>query len=69
METKTFTVPNIGCDACVSKIKSEISQLDGVTGVEGDKNTKTVTVQWQQPATWQLIEARLTEIDYPPANA
>ena len=69
METKTFTVPSIGCDGCVTKIKAEISQLDGVTYVEGDKDTQVVTVQWQQPASWQLIETRLIEIAYPPATA
>ena len=27
METKTFKVPNIGCDGCVSTIKNEIGHL------------------------------------------
>lgn len=68
METKTFKVPNIGCDGCVTKIKEELRQLNGVTQVEGDKTTQIVTVQWQAPASWQLIEKRLIEIDYPSAN-
>jgi copper chaperone len=69
MQTRTFTVPNIGCAACVSKIKDEIGQLGGVTQVVGDQATRIVTVQWQAPATWQLIETRLIEIDYPPATS
>jgi copper chaperone CopZ len=69
METKTFKVPNIGCDGCVSTIKNEIGQLAGVARVDADKDTKVVTVQWQNPASWQVIENKLVEIDYAPAQA
>lgn len=69
METKTFKIPNIGCDGCVSKIKDEIGQLAGVAQVDAYKDTKVVTVQWQNPASWQVIERRLVEIDYAPAQA
>jgi len=68
METKTFKVPNIGCDGCASTIKNEIGQLAGVARVDADKDTKVVTVQWQNPASWQGIESRLVEIDYAPAQ-
>ena len=68
METKTFKVPNIGCAGCVSKIKSELGQLSGVTQVEADPQTKVVTVQWQEPASWPVIERRLIDIDYGPAD-
>jgi copper chaperone len=65
METKTFTVPNIGCEGCVKKIKQTIGQIAGVTQVDADQNTKVVTVQWQTPATWVSIKNHLTEMDYP----
>jgi copper chaperone len=65
METKTFTIPNIGCEGCVKKIKAEIGQIIGVTQVDADQNTKVVTIQWQTPATWASIKNQLTEIDYP----
>lgn len=69
METKTFKVPNIGCDGCVSTIKNEVGQLAGVARVDADKDTKVVTVQWQNPASWQMIQNKLVEIDYAPAQA
>ncbi len=69
MDSKTFKVPNIGCDGCVSTIKNEIGQLAGVARVEADKDTKVVTVQWQNPASWSEIEHRLVEIDYAPEKA
>ncbi|MBN8620308.1 MAG: heavy-metal-associated domain-containing protein [Anaerolineae bacterium] len=68
MERKTFQVPNIGCNGCVNTIKSEVSQINGVQTVNGVVDTKTVTVEWETPATWQQIEATLKEIDYAPAT-
>lgn len=68
MEKKTFQVPNIGCNGCVNTIKSEVSEIAGVQKVEGDVDSKTVTVEWTNPATWQSIEEKLKEIDYAPAN-
>lgn len=68
METKTFNVPNIGCNGCVNNIKQEIAEITGVVAVDGVAETKQVTVEWQNPATWAQIEAKLREIDYAPAN-
>jgi copper chaperone CopZ len=69
METKTFKIPNIGCAGCVSKIKSELGQIDGIAHVAADPQTQIVTVQWQPPASWTVIESRLIDIDYGPADA
>lgn len=69
MESKTFQVPNIGCDGCVRTIQSEVAELSGVAVVNADRDSKAVTVQWQSPATWEQIKARLVEIDYAPAEA
>ena len=68
MERKTFQVPNIGCDGCVRTIKNEVSQIAGVKQVDGVVDTKTVTVEWDKPATWQQIESTLKEIEYPPES-
>ena len=67
MDTKTFQVPNIGCDGCVKAIKGELSELDGVSKVDATVDTKTVTVEWDTPATWEQIVETLTEIEYAPA--
>jgi copper chaperone CopZ len=66
MNTKTFRVPNIGCDGCVRAIKNEVSEIEGVTSVIGNKDNKMVTVEWGDPATWEKIRAALIEIDYAP---
>lgn len=68
METKTFQVPNIGCDNCVRTIRNEVTAIQGVQQVQGDVDTKIVTVQWERPATWDEIRDKLAEIDYAPAQ-
>jgi copper chaperone CopZ len=66
MNTKTFRVTNIGCDGCVRTIKNEVSEIEGVVSVIGNKDNKMVTVEWGDPATWEKIRAALIEIDYAP---
>ena len=68
MATKTFEVPNISCGHCVMTIKNEVSELSGVKKVEADQESRMVTVEWSDPATWDQINDLLVEINYPPAN-
>ena len=65
MENKTFSIPNISCGHCVMSIKNELSELQGVKTVEGDPQRKTVTVTWEPPATLEMIQDALKEINYP----
>lgn len=65
METKTFTVPNISCGHCVMSIKKEFAEMEGVSKVEGDPAGKSITLEWDAPATLEKIKATLQEINYP----
>jgi len=65
MAQATFNVPNISCGHCVSAIESELSEMTGVKTVKADADTKTVTVQWDDPASIERIRATLSEINYP----
>lgn len=67
MAQVTYTIPGINCKHCVHTIKTEVLELDGVTSVEGDPESKKVTVSYDDPATEQKIVALLQEINYPPA--
>ncbi|MEL6403335.1 MAG: heavy-metal-associated domain-containing protein [Chloroflexota bacterium] len=69
MESKTFKVPNIGCDGCVKSIQIELVDLDGVSSVTGEVDSKMVTVEYGAPANWDIIVATLEEIDYAPESA
>ena len=67
MTSKTFEVPNIHCMGCVQAIKNELRELDGVASVDGDARKQTIEIDFEAPATWDVIVAALTEIEYPPA--
>ncbi len=67
MEKKTFTIPNISCGHCAMAIKNELGEMDGVSSVDGNPEGKTVTVEWDAPATLDAIMEKLVEINYPAA--
>ncbi len=67
MNTITYTIPNISCMHCSHAIKSELSELDGVNSVEVDINLKKVTIEYSNPATPEVLQKTLAEINYPPA--
>lgn len=69
METKTFKVPNMTCNGCVNTVRSEIEQLAGIVNVDINKPAQLVTVEWNTPASWELIENALIEIEYAPQEA
>ena len=66
MTTVTYTIPNISCKHCVHTISMELNEMAGVSSVQGDADSKKVTVTFEAPATLELIETTLAEIDYPP---
>ena len=68
MASKTLQVPNISCHHCVMTIQRELGELEGVVSATGDVETKTVTVEWESPATWDSIKSLLDEINYPAAE-
>ena len=68
MSEKTFSVPAISCNHCTHTIEMEVGELAGVSRVSADVDSKLVTVEWGEPATWDQIEALLVEIDFPPAK-
>ena len=65
MESKIFSIPNISCGHCVMSIKRELSEIEGVSKVEGDIDTKKITVEWDAPATLERLKSTLNEINYP----
>ena len=65
MESKTFSIPNISCGHCVMSIKNELIEIEGVSNVEGDPDSKKVTVEYDAPVTLEKIKSTLEEINYP----
>lgn len=65
MEKTKLKVPNISCGHCVMSIKRELGELEGVKQVDGDPQSKEVTVEYEAPATLDKIKSTLKEINYP----
>ena len=65
MAQEKLNIPSISCGHCVSAIESELSEVEGVTSVKADADTKTVVIQWEAPASIEQIRATLVEINYP----
>lgn len=65
MEKRTFIIPAISCGHCVMSIKNELSEIAGVKKVEGDPRSKSISVEWELPATMDKILNTLKQINYP----
>lgn len=65
MEKKTFIIPAISCGHCVMSIKNELSEIAGVKKVEGDPQSKSISMEWEPPATIDKILNTLKQINYP----
>jgi copper ion binding protein len=49
MSVETFTVTGMTCGHCVASVTSEVSKLDGVTKVDVDLASGSVTVESDSP--------------------
>jgi len=67
MKTISYKIPAMHCNHCVMRIKNSLLVLDGVEAVESDLNEKAVEVEFDSPATEELIREKLAEIGYPAA--
>jgi copper chaperone CopZ len=65
VEKQTLTVPNISCGHCVMSIKNELSEMEGVKSVDGNPEDKSITVEWESPASLEKIKETMKEINYP----
>ena len=65
MAEETFSIPNISCGHCTHAIETELTDLEGVTRVDGQIEAKSVTVEWELPASREQILDTLKEINYP----
>lgn len=68
MERKVFTVNEISCKHCTGAIEEEVGEMAGVATVNADVESKQVVVEFDAPASWDQIKAKLIEIEYPPVE-
>lgn len=65
MTTLIYHVPAISCGHCVHTIQTELSELEGVSKVDANLQSKNITVQFDAPASDEKIRQLLAEINYP----
>ena len=49
----------------VMAIKNELGKMAGILSVDGNIDAKTITVEWEAPASMNTIKTKLKEINYP----
>ena len=64
MATQTYTVTGMTCSHCVNSVGSEIGQIPGVTDVQVDLASGTVTVVSDQPVDDTAVAAAVDEAGY-----
>jgi copper chaperone len=69
VEEVTLTAPDISCDHCIATIRKALSKLAGVQLLDGNPQTKQVTIRYD-PSVVELtaIEKAMEEEGYPLAR-
>ncbi|MBV1854302.1 heavy-metal-associated domain-containing protein [Catellatospora tritici] len=63
MET-VYTVKGMTCGHCVSSVSAEVGKIDGVTGVQVDLASGTVTVTSSSTLAQSAVAAAVDEAGY-----
>ena len=63
-ETRTYTVTGMTCGHCVASVTEEISEIEGVAGVDVVLETGAVTVTSEQPLDDAAVRAAVEEAGY-----
>lgn len=64
MATRTYEVKGMTCGHCVSAVSGEIGRLGGVTAVDVDLESGTVTVTSDSPLTDSEVREAVDEAGY-----
>ena len=62
--TATFSVTGMTCGHCVAAVQDEVAKVDGVTGVDVELATGTVTVASDRSLPDDAVAAAVEEAGY-----
>ena len=62
--TATYTVSGMTCEHCVASVSEEVLEIAGVTGVDVDLPTGTLTVTSDRPVSEDDVRAAVDEAGY-----
>lgn len=63
-QTITYSVSGMTCGHCVSSVREEVGELDGVMSVEVDLESGRVDVTAEQPLETASVNAAVREAGY-----
>jgi copper chaperone len=63
MEQLTYTVPGLSCGHCTAAVTEEVTEVDGVEGVDVDLETKLVVVRGEGVSD-EDVRAAIREAGY-----
>ena len=64
MTTQAYTVTGMTCSHCVNSVSTEIKQIPGVTDVQVELSSGSVTVTSDQPVDEDAVAAAVDEAGY-----
>ncbi len=64
--TMTYSIPDVSCGHCKKTIEDALGGTPGVIAVDVNVDSRRATVRYGEGVTPSDIEAKLTEIGYPP---
>ncbi|MCM4078153.1 heavy-metal-associated domain-containing protein [Paractinoplanes hotanensis] len=64
MATESYTVTGMTCAHCVNSVSTEIRRIPGVTDVQVDLSSGSVTVTSDQPVDGNAIAGAVDEAGY-----
>jgi copper ion binding protein len=62
--TATYIVTGMTCAHCVASVREEVAEVDGVTGVDVELASGTVTVECARPIDPAAVTAAVEEAGY-----
>jgi copper ion binding protein len=62
--TTSITVAGMTCGHCASSVREEIGDIPGVTAVDVDLSTGTVTIDSDSPVRSEAIKAAVEDAGY-----
>jgi copper chaperone CopZ len=61
----SIIVDNLKCGGCANTITKKLSVLEGITNVNVDKDTSTITYDYANDTLVEVVEVTLAKLGYP----
>lgn len=69
MYSRTIQVPEIMEEMQMGEVKLAVNAISGVKVVSAHFPTRLITLEWDDPVTWEQIESAILGAGFTPAHA